>query len=368
MCVAAFFTLPKHDSGILKDMRFPLIILATIGVLCLLFVFVTEGERSESNYTHITPSEDVAAFRAQWGAYLEAHDGEALLFEIEERFKEDGPYDQHFAAHIAGELLYEHDGADALSVCTSLYGFGCYHGFISSAISEGGEAAIEKLDRTCVEALGAPLETETCQHGVGHGILEYVGYTNVDAALALCKETDDILPALGCKSGVYMEYFNPMSDTVADAQSLVPTFDSRDPLSVCDDADEDAMRTCMFEAHSWWHDTARLSVPEIGRLCDMAPNASVRSFCYLGHGNYIAPQFDFDIARSVAHCDLMEKNDGKAMCRAGVFWRLHFEKGIPVARLACDGLSPALFNTCIDTASFACELEGTCEEIAELKK
>lgn len=124
---------------------------------------------------------------------------------------ENVPFDaQHSASHLFGESLFHSLGLPGISVCDSDFSFGCYHGFFTKAVSEQGLVVVSDLDVACTAVTDAQ-SISACQHGIGHGILEYVGPLHLSRALEACTNTHQSNPLVGCTSGVFMEYNVPLS-------------------------------------------------------------------------------------------------------------------------------------------------------------
>jgi len=229
----------------------------------------------------------------------------------------EAPQDRkHFAAHVMGELLYTEGGVDNLVVCDATFDFGCYHGFFGRAISESGIEGIEKLDAVCVEAFG-PLGTG-CQHGMGHGIMEYVGKNDVTSALALCARTTQLVPLLGCTSGVFMEYNTPLANTSDGQLPSERVFDPKNPHTPCPSVTEEYKASCYYELGQWIDRPLRGDSNSMQEVCSSL-DASDRKHCYLGIGAKIAHTEKYDPDRAKKRCASFALDDETA-CRAGVSW------------------------------------------------
>jgi hypothetical protein len=302
---------------------------------------------------HYSPTRDPAGFKRYWSQELTARGPQEAFARVQKEFAHADPNEQHYAVHIMGELLFEERGLDGLRECTDVYGYGCYHGFFTAAIGALGEPVVNKLDGVCL-SLGKGLRTESCQHGVGHGILEYLGPQRLTMALQWCAEkVADVFPALGCKSGVFMEYFNPQLDP-----GRAPIFNTDEPLNVCGDLPIEEERTCVYELSVLWR-RAALPPAQVDGICTTLPTASVRESCYIGYGNFIAPEFDFSIEKAGALCDQMSPR-GAALCRAGIYWSLSQEAQPERAPLSCEPLAADLRALCIEKGHFACTLDQSC--------
>lgn len=225
---------------------------------------------------------------------------------------------QHLSVHVFGELLYETEGLLGIQYCDPSFGFGCYHGFFGRALSEEGVSAVKELDAICVE-IYTPLGTG-CQHGIGHGIMEYVGGNRINEALELCKETTQLTPLLGCTSGVFMEYNRPLSTKEGVTLSPEPRpFDESNPYDPCISVDEKFRDSCFFELGQRYSLIFREDAVMQTTLCSGLHNSRDVRHCYMGVGADLAPAFAFDVDLILSKCAAMGAQ-GELFCRAGASW------------------------------------------------
>ncbi len=238
-----------------------------------------------------------------------------------------------------GTLLYQKEGIEGLSVCDNSFGFGCYHQFFVEAIGGYGVEVIPELDRVCVEAYG-PLGIG-CQHGIGHGLVEYFGYDDGDLLkeLALCTMTTVVNDYFGCISGIFMQYNLPATFDGMRALSHVRAFDPQEPTAPCNDFIPDtSKKACYFALAQWWSALFDPVAVQAGMWCLEDP--LYREACYLGLGNILAYTEEYDPVRLIEVCELMPDRDAKILCRAGASWAIFAEsskKGD--APKLCEGLS-----------------------------
>lgn len=262
---------------------------------------------------------DPAYNATYWKSQIEAQGSVAAFALFKERNEKAPSERKHFSAHVFGAMLAETKGVEGITACDASFGFGCYHGFFSKIISTGGEAFVQKLDQACVATYG-PFGTG-CQHGIGHGILEYVGYQRIADALALCKQTTQKVPLLGCTSGVFMEYFSPLLERDGVLVQGTRSFDVNHPLAPCDTVLDEYKESCFFELGHWLYTTQRQSdSARPGVVCAEVPLAS-RPYCFLGLGDSAGPANRYNIAEATAYCDQFT-GDARTYCRAGVSWSM----------------------------------------------
>ncbi len=278
---------------------------------------------------------------------------EALVLFKSENEHLPGP-EQHEKAHVFGEVLYAHEGLSGLTVCDGSFGFGCYHSFLGSAITDYGPEVVKKLDASCVEKYGPG--GIGCFHGIGHGLLSYYGYSlsNVEHALSECKGLSWKRPLGGCADGVFMEYnFRIMEKNPAD-RSRVFNMEERyqpcDTLSIYKEG-------CYFGLPAWWASVLQedSSLPAtLGDFCEYIDDATMRRACYRGIGYGILPQTQFDAKTGELFCDAVATGEARVLCREGLAWAFYAD---PATRdmaegICTNGLSATEAKLCIEEYLF----------------
>ncbi|MEX2437118.1 MAG: hypothetical protein WD509_00890 [Candidatus Paceibacterota bacterium] len=271
---------------------------------------------------------------------------------------------QHAAAHIIGELLYEKEGVDGLVVCDNTFAFGCFHGFFGNAIQEGGIGTIAQLDSTCLDKYG-PYGTG-CQHGIGHGILEYLGHDALIEGLEACEYTTQLQAHFGCTSGLFMEYNIPIVFSAEDVYSDIRDADQENLYAPCNTIVPDKFKkSCYFELAQWWMQIFNNDHVKIGGLCDALEDKGNKKSCYLGFGTVSAYVSHYDVDRTIALCKESShgNTENELFCRASASWSFW---AMPEHRQK----SVALCENFIDTdTEYTCVQESDLIETGEkLKK
>lgn len=298
---------------------------------------------------------DTEPFLAYLRTALAGSDPETVQMYLKELYADEQHGEQHMSLHYFGEVLYQDMGADALPFCKDWYGYGCYHGFLLSAIDTEGYQVVPSLDAACIQTHGRTMETETCQHGIGHGLAEFSGRDPHEAVEA-CDLVDDVFPKLGCVSGVFMEYFAPTQSDKHTLIALRPAFDGLDPFNVCDEFSGLSLSTCLFEIQSWWQDIAQLPPRTVEALCNSVEDAEAREFCLIGYGNFKGPT----VSAALPYCDEFVEPESHALCRAGILWAGEHHYDPPDAD-ACGGLTDEYRALCLKKGRFSCEVEKNCK-------
>lgn len=251
---------------------------------------------------------------------------------------------QHNAAHIFGEALYEAVGLKGVGTCDTDFNYGCFHGFLTQAVAKEGLESIKGLDTACA-ATAIPA---ACQHGVGHGILEYLGHTKLTEALAACKLTNQPDPVAGCTSGVFMEYNVPIvfgEDGTAHTE-MRPVADRSKPYDLCPSLPSEYQAVCYYSLPQWWKQVYGDDFVRIGKYCAQAPTAH-RIDCVNGLGSITAPTSGFDADIAIGYCDIPDA-DLRARClvaTAGSF-RANINDAAGAAKV-CAAVPAALQSQCM---------------------
>ena len=141
----------------------------------------------------------------------------------------------HLINHVTGQFLYETEGLLGIEKCKPYFVGSCYHGFIIAEAADKGinTYAIDELLGPCEAGLSGE-NPRDCAHGLGHALLQHVGYANLSQALALCRQSfeDDLPNMTFCYNGIFMENSFGTTSKKAQAGHL---YKMSDPMYPCDD-------------------------------------------------------------------------------------------------------------------------------------
>lgn len=286
---------------------------------------------------------NVAGSRAAITRDLRALGPERAYAAFKTRYTGAGFSQKHNAAHLFGSLLYDERGLGGIGTCDADFNYGCYHGFMTEAIAQAGFAVIPQLTAAC-QKTGVAV---SCEHGIGHGIVEYLNHKDLPRALAACAQTKPKDPIAGCFTGAFMEYNEPIlfsNDGTARSEAR-PMADPKNPYDVCTSLDAAYAPACYFSLPQWWRQVYGPDYGKMGALCQRAP--AFNDDCYAGVGNIVAPSADFDAAQTIAWCDAMPSAAGRSRClvdAAGAFSPVP-EKAAD-ARTVCAAALPADRPSC----------------------
>ena len=321
------------------DRKNILTIVLSLAALTTLLFFLQNG----ATYT----TDDPQYNRAYWTERLSTHDPTTVYEEFKSKNAR-APFDlQHLAAHVMGEVFFEQLGFQGVSVCDPTFGFGCFHGFFTRAVSENGLSSVRDLDQGCLEKYGS-LGTG-CQHGIGHGIMEYLGYAHVEVALEACDTTTQVVPLLGCTSGVFMEYRKPLVISSDTARVDPRPFDEAHPYMPCLSVSDRFKSSCYFELGDWWRSTTGSHYRKMGELCAAVTPAAYAKDCFLGLGAIAAPTEEFDVAKTLMRCEEAGYDAlSTRQCRSGAAWSFYANPEYRNEyRTLCDGLPAGEISACL---------------------
>lgn len=188
------------------------------------------------------------------------------------------PYDrsfvsQHLVLHIFSELAYARYGRHGLNFCDNDFAYGCLHGFLAQIIVHEGLDNAKELFAECRNQANEI----ACQHGIGHGIMQYLGGRNIRSGLDTCVRIGAEISAKGCFGGAYMEYHFPTL-TAGGVESAVP-FDPDNPYDICPGLPDSYKPSCYFRLAEWWEEILRKDYKKMGNLCSKIGNTEYMAQC-----------------------------------------------------------------------------------------
>ena len=258
----------------------------------------------------------------------------------------------HELSHIIGEVLFKLGGEKGIGTCTADFAYGCYHGFAGAAFARRGLSIANELENACNDPrhgffLG-------CLHGVGHGVLSYLGNEKLAQALETCRSIQKEEKIGGCFGGVFMEYnFNTMQSP--DGIKL-RAFNASHPDEPCPNVSAQFRSACYYELPSWWRAGLNASglayteqLAEVGKRCEVIQESDHRGACYRGVGNVIGPLSEYRATLMREWCSPMPDTEAFDVCfREALGHLLQSEEGKKQLRLLCASGSISYKDFCRD--------------------
>jgi len=262
--------------------------------------------------------------------------------------KNDNPDANHLLMHYFGQLLYETVGVSGIDVCDNDFDYGCFHGFLGHAIPKEGLGIVTKLNQECLKN---PNGRGGCQHGIGHGILVYLGYkeSTLSQAISICKALND-KSKLGCSGGIYMEY---NLRTMLDKNSPLRIFDPKNPTAPCDQLPSSDQSFCYYWLPQWWTRTLPGTIDEkfgkMGKMCDNLGDTESKKQCFLGIGQFSQDFANYNIERTISLCAEAGNLQEQVLCRAAagrIFYAADAYRS--QKNQLCKGLPESLYDACLN--------------------
>ena len=297
----------------MKAGRYLLIFLGTLlaGSISLVYA-LGNGQLSAIRNAEISDPGREGAHRF-WSEKIDRIEAEETYEEFKKANSHADFNQRHALSHFFGELLYEKVGIEGMGICNHDFGdFGCYHGFVLTAVSRQGIPVTRQLNEFCKNFIEKSLEPE-CQHGLGHGLLEYLGHEKIDEALGACADLSG--DHIGCLMGVFMEY-NVTAIKSGSPMSLARKLDPEDPYAPCNAVTEELREACWRVLPQWWDVVFEKDYKKIGVLCYNIEKAGEREACFRGVGNVAPHSSNFDPEKTIKKCRAMPTTSEEIFCRS----------------------------------------------------
>lgn len=273
-------------------------------------------KQNESHQNNLPPATASALREAKefWKLQIKAIGPEKAYTDFLARAAND-TLPPHEQAHAFGEALYNEEGLSGLGYCDSSFEFGCYHSFFGVAVAEKGIGVLPEFRDACQAKFGD--YNLPCEHGIGHGVLVYTDYENLEEALRLC-ESISTLPTGGCSSGVFMEYnFHTMDEST---QGFLREKNAN-LYEPCVGLAEKFQPSCYVEQVQWWQNLFNNDFKYIGVLCSqLVGTKESQEACFHGIGNYLAASVDLSVEKIIAGCTAMPNVEEQTLCHEGASW------------------------------------------------
>jgi hypothetical protein len=286
--------------------RRPLLLLT-----CVVAVIV--GALAYRAYARAPDIGDYASEHAYWLTEIPKEGGSAAYQEMVRRYAALPQPSAHEYAHVFGDALYETEGVDGFDNCGVAYVWGCYHSFIERAVVQKGIGVLDILEAHC-KAMPST-DVQECEHGLGHGILSYMGVTHLTDALAECDKLS--APTYGCASGIFMEYLN---GNIHENRPPV-AYTDEGKYGPCDSVPEADRLVCYRRLPNWWAITFKGSKDERPAFLEhnclgIVPEA-YRSACMIGVGYNETSESDFDPEKGKQICASLQNAGDRTICLYG---------------------------------------------------
>jgi hypothetical protein len=305
-----------------------------------MFLFITNDKTPEQIFA--------SRYDGDWHKAIEdlgAIEAHRLFVEINDKL---GVETQHGLAHVFGSALYDVEGVEGTTVCNSDYGFGCYHEFFLSAVTSEGLEVLNDLDQACIDKNG--FGGQGCQHGIGHGLVQFFGHLKLNEALNKCAMLQWQESLFGCQSGVFMEYNFPTPIEGVTDIDVGREFDVNNIYAPCNTVPERFKYSCIYALPMWWAMLVEIEYPKIGSFCEELTEQKYSDICYKGLALTLIQTRGFDPVLAIETCEVMPSKRGEIMCKAGASWALWDSESSQYYKQPCESLSGTEYDLCGEAA------------------
>lgn len=221
----------------------------------------------------------------------------------------------HDYAHYVGGLIYEKLGLDGMSLCTSDFAFGCYHGLLDKAFRKDLTplSAAEKACEKVGTSRSGPYAS--CIHGIGHGIASFFKDKDLTQALKACDKLPEGAPQY-CYDGVFMEFSNDALDDF---------YKKNDPLFPCDAVTPEYIFACGRNQPTVLMKRFKFSFDQIYQACKTAKDKNLRTSCYVSLGFQSVYQSSEDPTQIITKCGAFKDSEFEYQCKSAAAGELVFQ-------------------------------------------
>lgn len=284
----------------------------TLGFLSLIFLILLVSKNKIGTLKNVQDvNTSFAQEQKEWVSLIKRIGGQAAYDTLKLRYASDRT-SIHLHAHLFGEALYQAMGSGAITVCDQDLGYGCFHGVFIKAVTTHGIGIISELDASCRNRFGP--KALGCQHGIGHGVFEYVGKHHVNEALAICRKLPWKGLLGGCQSGVLMEYHFPIGSALTAVKPKQPGSNPHDP---CDVIPDTFRLACIHELTFWWSALYKTDIQKMASFCFVYTNNNEHAVCFWGIGQFLYRLLHDNPDELIRYCALIPDNLDASLCRAG---------------------------------------------------
>ncbi len=283
--------------------------------------------------------------RAFWTKRIGQIGADAAYAELKKKYDHDQHGRRHTMTHLFGELLFRTHGVLGVTVCDNANEFGCFHGFFSTAVREKGESIVHRLDEACLEKYGST--DHGCQHGIGHGVLEYFGSDRLTEALTLCSTLSWKGDIGGCGGGVFMEYNMPTLIDEDEVSTGLRPMKEGEPYEPCDSLPAKFFHNCLYNQVQWWGQIYDHDFGMLGSLCAERKDTEEQQVCFRGIGQIAAPTANYNAAKAIENCNHLPTEEAITLCRQQASWSTYASfPSIDQAPLVCEGMADEALKNC----------------------
>lgn len=227
--------------------------------------------------------------------------------DLKEKYKGQGGAigDIHDQAHLIGGQIFDKEGMDGLTSCSSEFAFGCFHGFLDKAFEKSLDE-LKKAEEAC-KTLGEGGPSASCVHGIGHGVASFYQTANLKASLTACKRLSDLGKQF-CYDGVFMEFERGAPSSF---------YSKENPYKPCDELEielgEETIFACGRNQPTVLMGRLGFSFEDVISVCLKAPSDSFKTACFDALG-FITTKSTSDPASIIDACQKIKVEEYILRC------------------------------------------------------
>ncbi|MBI3577166.1 hypothetical protein HY086_03970 [Candidatus Gottesmanbacteria bacterium] len=256
---------------------------------------------------------DIHQARSYWKARIDQTGAPAAYKEFKTVYQDLAYKKKHAMVHVFGESLFQTIGLRGLTSCDDTFGYGCFHGFLGSALGAKGLAAAPAIVSACKEKYGE--EAVECFHGLGHGLLTYLGIGKLEPTLSVCGSIGSQTGQKSCATGVFMEYNFPTMESLNGKPTVRKA--QVNPHEPCSSLPLVYQDSCYLYQANWWLVVYGYDYQKVGELCGQAKDSNAQQVCFEGMGFTTAAVNNYQVDTIRSDCGKLSSQSWDMLCRVG---------------------------------------------------
>jgi hypothetical protein len=253
--------------------------------------------------------------------FTREHGPEAAVNSLSELQEHTGQ-DCHYRAHDVGLIAFELLGADALARVGHICQAGAMHSVVERVLGESGtDDLASDVESWCRNAQRAFFR-HNCVHGIGHGLLVWVGY-ELTEALTLCDRLALEEDRYSCWGGVFMENHREGLAGGMAAEHRLHFLRQDDPHYPCNALEEKYLPACYFYQTSQMYVVFGSDFAAVSRECGTL-SETLQSWCFRSLGRDVGHHLRDDPEQAIEVCGRAAELSNRLDCLGEVvqhrFW------------------------------------------------
>lgn len=221
----------------------------------------------------------------------------------------------HDFAHYVGQLLFEKKGLTGITICTTDFAFGCYHGLLDRAFRDDLKS-LSQAEKAC-RVVGPPKSGpySSCIHGIGHGVASFYKDQDLNGALTTCDTLPEGAPQF-CYDGVFMEFSRDALDDF---------YKPKDPIYPCDSVGPQYAYACGRNLPSVMMSRFHMSFEDIAKACQRSQVRDIRSSCFTALGFQTLYSSGSNTTEMIKLCETLNDREFEFECKSAAAGELIFQ-------------------------------------------